>query len=136
MRGGRAGRGRPGSGAVGTYLVDRLLALFVLLGLLLHLLPLLDVIDEGEQVTQVDDERLRLDRDAKTQIFPGSFPFFPRCRRHTYRLGGLDGHELVVALLPTDVPEGPVVPGVLGDVADLVDRVVMEKHLRNKQPPK
>lgn len=40
----------------------------------------------------------------------------------------------MVALLPTDVTEGPVVPGVLGDVADLVDRVVVEKHLRNKQP--
>lgn len=51
-----------------TYLVDRLLALFVLLGLLLHLLPLLDVVDEREKVTQVDDERLRLDRDGERQI--------------------------------------------------------------------
>lgn len=39
----------------------------------------------------------------------------------TYRLGRLDGHKLVVTLLPTDVTEGPVVPGVLRDVADLVD---------------
>ena len=51
-----------------TYLVDRLLTLFVLLGLLLHLLPLLDVVDEREKVTQVDDERLRLDEDTKKQI--------------------------------------------------------------------
>lgn len=39
----------------------------------------------------------------------------------THRLCSLDGHKLVVALLPADVAEGPVVPGVLGDVADLVD---------------
>lgn len=39
----------------------------------------------------------------------------------------------MVTLLPTDVAEGPVVPGVLGDVADLVDRVVMEQHLSNTQ---
>lgn len=76
-------------------------------------------------------------RTQKHPIFPSRFPVSPPPPplRHTYRLGGLDGHELVVALLPTDVTEGPVVPGVLGDVADLVDRVVMEKHLRNKQPP-
>lgn len=48
----------------------------------------------------------------------------------THRLCGLDGHKLVVALLPADVAEGPVVPGVLGDVADLVHRVVMQQHLR------
>lgn len=48
----------------------------------------------------------------------------------THRLRGLDGHKLVVALLPADVAEGPVVPGVLGDVADLVHRVVMQQHLR------
>lgn len=44
-----------------SYLVDRLLALLVLLGLLLHLLPLLNVVDEREEVAQVDDERLGLD---------------------------------------------------------------------------
>lgn len=54
-----------------------------------------------------------------------------RHRGNTHRLRRLDGHKLVVTLLPTDVAEGPVVPGVLGDVADLVDRVVMEEHLRN-----
>lgn len=54
-------------------------------------------------------------------------------QRAAYRLRRLDGHKLVVSLLPTDVAEGPVVPGVLGDVADLVDRVVMEEHLRNTQ---
>ena len=43
-----------------SYLVDRLLALFVLLGLLLHLLPLFNVVDEREEVAQVDDEGLRL----------------------------------------------------------------------------
>lgn len=48
----------------------------------------------------------------------------------THRLCGLDGHKLVVALLSADVAEGPVVPGVLGDVADLVHRVVMQQHLR------
>lgn len=48
----------------------------------------------------------------------------------THRLRGLDGHKLVVALLPADIAEGPVVPGVLGDVADLVHRVVMQQHLR------
>lgn len=42
--------------------------MLVLLGLLLHLLPLLDVIDEREKVTQVDDERLRLDENAEKQI--------------------------------------------------------------------
>lgn len=44
-----------------SYLVDRLLALFVLLCLLLHLLTLFNVIDEREEITQVNDERLRLD---------------------------------------------------------------------------
>lgn len=47
----------------------------------------------------------------------------------TYRLCGLNGHKLVVAFLSADVAEGPVVPGVLGDVADLVDRVVMKQDL-------
>lgn len=50
-------------------------------------------------------------------------------RKNTDRLRSLDGHELVVALLPADIAERPVVPGVLGDVADLVDRVVMQEHL-------
>ena len=48
-----------------SYLVDRLLALFVLLGLLLHLLPLFNVVDEREEVAQVDDERLRLGERRK-----------------------------------------------------------------------
>lgn len=56
-------------GRAATYLVDGLLALFVLLGLLLHLLPLLNVVDEREKVTQVDDERLRLDRGTKTRMW-------------------------------------------------------------------
>lgn len=43
-----------------SYLVDRLLTVFVLLGLLLLLLALLHVEDEREEVTQVDDEGLRL----------------------------------------------------------------------------
>lgn len=49
--------------------------------------------------------------------------------KSTYWLRSLDGHKLVVAFLPADVAKGPVVPGVLGDVADLVDRVVMQQHL-------
>lgn len=126
--------GRGSSRPALTYLVDRLLTLLVLLGLLLHLLPLLDVVDEREEVAQVDDERLRLDEDAGEResgsgrsIGAESLPH----RGNTHRLRRLDGHELVVTLLPTDVAEGPVVPGVLGDVADLVDRVVMEEYLRS-----
>lgn len=34
-----------------------------------------------------------------------------------------------MALLPTHIAKRPVVPGVLGNVADLVDRVVMQEHL-------
>lgn len=49
--------------------------------------------------------------------------------KSTYWLRSLDGHKPVVALLPADIAEGPVVPGVLGDVADLVDWVVMQEHL-------
>lgn len=49
----------------------------------------------------------------------------------TYRLCSLDSHKPVVALLPADVAKGPVVPRVLGDVADLVDRVVMQQHLHS-----
>lgn len=56
-------------GRAATYLVDGLLTLFVLLGLLLHLLPLLNVVDEREKVTQVDDERLRLDRGTRTRMW-------------------------------------------------------------------
>ena len=52
-------KGRNALGA--SYLVDCLLTLLVLLGLLLHLLPLLNVVDEREEVAQVDDEGLRLD---------------------------------------------------------------------------
>lgn len=48
-----------------SYLVDRLLALFVLLSLLLHLFPLFDVVDECEEVTQVNDERLSLGEKGK-----------------------------------------------------------------------
>lgn len=49
-----------------SYLVDCLLTLFVLLGLLLHLLPLFNVVDEREEVAQVNDEGLRLDeREAR-----------------------------------------------------------------------
>ena len=44
-------------------------------------------------------------------------------------MAGLDGHKAVVALLPTDVPEGPVVPGVFGDVADLMHRVQVKQNL-------
>ena len=49
--------------------------------------------------------------------------------KSTYWLRSLDGHKPVVALLPADIAEGPVVPGVLGDVADLMDWVVMQEHL-------
>lgn len=53
----------------------------------------------------------------------------PTYSQSTYWLCSLDGHKLVVALLPADIAKSPVVPGVLGDVADLVDRVVMQQHL-------
>lgn len=49
----------------------------------------------------------------------------------TYRLCSLNGHKLVVAFLPAHVAEGAVIPGVLGDVADLVDRVVMKQDLQS-----
>lgn len=52
-----------------SYLVDCLLTLFVLLGLLLHLLPLFNVVDEREEVAQVDDERLRLDEGKKKRMW-------------------------------------------------------------------
>lgn len=48
---------------------------------------------------------------------------------YTDRLRCLDGHEAVVALLAADVAEGPVVRGVLGDVGDLVDRMVVQEDL-------
>lgn len=38
----------------------------------------------------------------------------------------------MVALLPTDITKGSVVPGVLGNVADLMDRVVMQEHLHDR----
>lgn len=41
--------------------------------------------------------------------------------KSTHRLRGLDGHKPVVALLPTDIAKGAMVPGVLGNVADLMD---------------
>lgn len=44
------------------YLVDSLLTLFVFLSLLFHLLSLLYVIDELEQVPQVQNHRLSLGR--------------------------------------------------------------------------
>lgn len=44
------------------YLVDGLLTLLVFLGLLLHLLSLLYVINELEQVPQVQNHRLGLER--------------------------------------------------------------------------
>lgn len=52
------------------YLVDRLFTLFVFLGLLLHLLSLLYLIDELEQVPQVQDYRLSLEhnRAVPTQV--------------------------------------------------------------------
>lgn len=46
------------------YLVDCLLTLLVFLGLLLHLLSLLYLIDELEQVPQVQDHRLSLGRQG------------------------------------------------------------------------
>ncbi len=52
--------------------------------------------------------------------------------KSSYRLCGLDGHKPVVALFPADIAKGPVVPGVLGDVADLVDWVVMQEHLHGR----
>lgn len=41
--------------------------------------------------------------------------------KSTHRLRGLDGHKPVVALLPTDIAKGAMIPGVLGNVADLMD---------------
>lgn len=72
-------------------------------------------------------------REKESQEAGGASSLSLRHRGNTHRLRRLDGHELVVTLLPADVAEGPVVPGVLGDVADLVDRVVVEEHLRNTQ---
>lgn len=47
------------------YLVDRLLTLLIFLGLLLHLLSLLYLVDELEQVPQVQDHGLSLeDKDT------------------------------------------------------------------------
>lgn len=52
-------------------------------------------------------------------------------RKSTHRLRSFDGHKPVVALLPADIAKGSVVPGVLGNVADLVDWVVMQEHLND-----
>lgn len=54
-------------------------------------------------------------------------------RPNTDRLRRLDGHEAVVALLPTDVAEGPVVRDVLGDVGDLVDCMVVQDDLKRSR---
>lgn len=56
------------------YLVDRLLTLFVFLGLLLHLLSLLYLIDELEQVPQVQNHRLSLEHNSPIQPFSGVHP--------------------------------------------------------------
>lgn len=45
--------------------------MFVLLGLLLHLLPLLNVVDEREEVAQVNDERLRLGERSGKRSYRG-----------------------------------------------------------------
>lgn len=49
---------------------------------------------------------------------------------NTDRLRGLDGHKAVVPFLPADVAEGSVVRDVLGDVGDLVDRMVVLEDLK------
>ena len=51
----------------------------------------------------------------------------------TNRLCGLDGHEAVVPFLPADVAEGSVVRDVLGDVGDLMDRMVVLEDLRGER---
>ena len=48
----------------------------------------------------------------------------------TYRLCGLDSHEAVVPFLPADVAKGSVVRDVLGNVGDLVDRMMMLEDLK------
>lgn len=47
----------------GSYLIDGLFTVLVLLRLFLWLLPLFDVIDKGEKVTQVQYNRLCLQED-------------------------------------------------------------------------
>lgn len=37
----------------------------------------------------------------------------------------LDGNKFVVAFLSAHVAEGPMVPGVFGNIGDLMDRVVV-----------
>lgn len=66
---------------------------------------------------------LRLELDLKTALAE---------RKNTYWLCSLDGHKPVVALFPADIAKGPMVPGVLGDVADLMDWVMMQEHLQYK----
>ena len=53
-----------------------------------------------------------------------------RVHTDTDRLRGLDCHEAVVPFLPADVAEGSVVRDVLGDVGDLVDRMVVLEDLK------
>lgn len=48
----------------------------------------------------------------------------------TDRLCRLDSHEAVVPFLPADVAKGSVVRDVLGDVGDLVDRMVVLEDLK------
>lgn len=54
-----------------------------------------------------------------------------RFHQNTHRLGSLNGDKPVVALLSTNVTEGPVVPGVLGNVANFMDRMLMLEYLDN-----
>lgn len=48
----------------------------------------------------------------------------------TYRLCGLDSYEAVVPFLPADVAKGSVVRDVLGNVGDLMDRMMMLEDLK------
>lgn len=48
----------------------------------------------------------------------------------TDRLCRLDSHKAVVPFLPTDVAKGSVVRHVLGNVGDLVDRMVVLEDLK------
>lgn len=48
----------------------------------------------------------------------------------TNRLRRLDSHEAVIPFLPADVAKGSVVRDVLGDVGDLVDRMVVLEDLK------
>lgn len=50
-------------------------------------------------------------------------------RAHTNRLCCLDSYEAVVSFLPTNIAKSSVVRDVLGDVGDLVDRMVVLENL-------